>query len=60
MWLTLEEVLNELQVSRSTFDKWRATGRAPRLRKLPNSRIIIHRHDLDAWIEHLPIEEGAA
>lgn len=60
MWLTLDQVLEELNVSRSTFDKWRVDGRAPRLRKLPNRRLLIHRHDLDAWIAGLPCEEGAA
>ena len=60
MWLTLEAVLKELHVSRSTFDKWRSLGRAPQLRKLPNRRILIHRDDLDAWLAALPCEGGAS
>ena len=59
MWLTLESVLDELAVSRSTFDRWRATGRAPLCRKLPNGKLRVHRHDLDAWLAALPVD-GAA
>ncbi|GAA4294251.1 helix-turn-helix transcriptional regulator [Actinomadura luteofluorescens] len=48
--LTLAEVLDELRVSRSTFDTWRTLGTAPKCIKLPNGRIRVHRDDLDAWL----------
>ncbi|MQA62360.1 MAG: helix-turn-helix domain-containing protein [Actinophytocola sp.] len=50
-YLTIEEVCEELRdVARSTFDEWRATGRAPRCIKLPNGKIRIRRADLDTWL----------
>ncbi|WP_182875633.1 helix-turn-helix transcriptional regulator [Microbispora sp. H10670] len=55
--LTLAEVLDELQVSRSTFYDWRAKGRAPRCLKLPNGDLRIRRTDLDRWLATL--EDGA-
>jgi predicted DNA-binding transcriptional regulator AlpA len=56
--LTVPDVLDELNVARSTFNKWRAVGIAPRSIKLPNGDIRIRRSALDAWLaEH---EEPAA
>jgi excisionase family DNA binding protein len=49
--LTLTEVCAELKITRSTFYDWRAKGRAPRCRKLPNGEVRIVRRDLDAWYE---------
>ena len=48
--LTLGQVLEELQVAKSTFFKWRAVGKAPRAIKYPNGSLMIRRADLDAWI----------
>ena len=59
MWLTLESVLDELAVSRSTFDRWRATGRAPLCRTLPNGKVRVHRHDLHPWPPALPMDCSA-
>lgn len=55
--LTLAELCEELQISRSTFYDWRAKGRAPRCFKLPNGDLRIRRDHLDRWIDDL---EGAA
>jgi predicted DNA-binding transcriptional regulator AlpA len=56
--LTLDQVLAELHVTRSTFFKWRSVGKAPRAIKYPNRSLMIRRADLDAWIaEH---EESVA
>jgi predicted DNA-binding transcriptional regulator AlpA len=57
-WLKVSEVLEELSIGRSTFDLWRAEGRAPRCYKLPNGQLRIKRTDLDAWLSEL--EEVAA
>ena len=57
-WLKVSEVLEELSIGRSTFDLWRAEGRAPRCYKLPNGQLRIKRADLDAWLSEL--EEVAA
>ncbi|MEU9505429.1 helix-turn-helix domain-containing protein [Micromonospora sp. NPDC048170] len=56
--LTLTEVLDELRVPRSTFFRWKATGRAPQTIKYPNGSLYVRRRDLDAWLtDH---EEEAA
>lgn len=49
--LTIADVCAELGVARSTFDEWRATGRAPRCIKLPNGKLRIRRGDLDHWLD---------
>jgi predicted DNA-binding transcriptional regulator AlpA len=54
MWMTYEEVLEEVGVSRSTMDKWRLTGRAPRFKKLPNGQLRLKRPDFEQWLESLP------
>jgi predicted DNA-binding transcriptional regulator AlpA len=51
--LTIQEVIAELKVSRSTFYYWRQTGKAPRCIKLPNGDIRVRRTDLDAWLSTL-------
>jgi predicted DNA-binding transcriptional regulator AlpA len=56
--LTLVEVLDELNVPRSTFFRWKAQGKAPRSIKYPNGSLMIRRADLDAWIKSR--EESAA
>jgi excisionase family DNA binding protein len=49
--LTIAEVCEELNVSRSTFYYWRQTGKAPRCIKLPNAEIRVRRRDLDTWLD---------
>jgi excisionase family DNA binding protein len=56
--LTVDEVCAELDIARSTFDEWRAKGRAPKCLKLPNGRIRIRRADFEAWLASC--EEDAA
>ena len=56
--LTLTELLEELDVPKSTFFRWKAIGKAPRTIKYPNGSLRVRRRDLDAWLsEH---EEGLA
>ncbi len=47
--LKLDEVLEELDMSRAAFYRMRTRGQAPRLIKLPNGQIRCRRSDLDAW-----------
>lgn len=47
--LKLPEVLDEIGVSRSSFYRMRALGKAPKCIKLPNGHLRIRRRDLDAW-----------
>lgn len=49
--LTLAEVCEELQISRSTFYDWRQKRRAPRCIKLPNGDLRIRRSDFDHWLD---------
>lgn len=49
-YLTLAEVLAELNVPRSTFFRWKATGQAPTTIKLPNGSLRIRRRDLELWL----------
>ena len=49
-FITLDEFLAELEIPRSTFFRWKATGTAPRHYKMPNRQIRIRRTDLDAWL----------
>jgi len=48
--LTLEEVLAELQIARSTLDAWRRTKRFPAFRRLPNGQLRLERAVLEKWI----------
>ncbi|TDU05395.1 AlpA family transcriptional regulator [Streptomyces sp. 846.5] len=47
--LKLPEVLIEIDMSRAAFYRMRARGQAPRIHKLPNGHLRVHRSDLDAW-----------
>jgi predicted DNA-binding transcriptional regulator AlpA len=49
-FLTLTEFLDELDVPRSTFFRWKALGEAPRTYKLPNGQLRIRRTDYEAWL----------
>lgn len=54
--LTITEVCAELRgedgkpLSRATFYRWRALGKAPKCLKLPNGKIRIRRSDLDRFL----------
>jgi len=56
-YLTIDEVIAELRVPRSTFYRWRQIRRGPRSIKLPNGDVRIRRGDLEEWLRSL---EGTA
>jgi excisionase family DNA binding protein len=51
--LTIEEVIAELRVPRSTFYRWRQKGTAPPVMKLPNGAVRIRRTALAEWLRGL-------
>jgi predicted site-specific integrase-resolvase len=53
-WYTVAEVCELLHIRRSTWDKWRARGVAPRAKRLPNGQLRIREDWLVDWLEHLP------
>jgi len=51
-WLTVDQVCEELQVSRRTFDRWRARRTGPRCVRLGgNGPVRIKRCWLEDWID---------
>jgi len=55
--LTVQQVLEELGVSRDTWYKWRCAGKTPPCVRLPNGHTRVRRSALDAWLDEL--SEGA-
>ena len=51
--LTIEEVIAELRVPRSTFYRWREKGIGPRMMKLPSGAVRIRRTALEEWLRGL-------
>ena len=49
-FLSVDDVVSELGVSRSTLYRWFATGRGPKSIRLPNGAIRIRRSDLEEWL----------
>lgn len=50
--VTVEEVCEELKISRRTFDRWRALGTGPRSERLGGTRPVrVRRSWLDEWLE---------
>ena len=52
-WMGITEVLDELDITRSTFDKWRARAVGPPAKRLPNGQLRIKRCDLAEWMDQL-------
>lgn len=49
-YMTLEQVLAELQIARSTLDGWRRKRLFPAFTRLPNGQLRLKRIDFDAWV----------
>ena len=50
VWLTVGDVCTELQIARSTWEKWRQKGVAPKAVRLPNGQLRVRCEWLDAWL----------
>ena len=57
-WLTVADILTDLDISRRTWQEWREKGRTPKCKKLPNGQLRISQTAYDRWLESL--EEIAA
>lgn len=56
-WLTVPDILADLDIPRRTWQRWRELGRAPEAIKLPNNELRIRRSAYEAWLatlEELP------
>lgn len=49
-FLTIEEVVGVLRVSRTTFGRWRRQGTGPLIMRLPGGGVRIRRSALDRWL----------
>jgi excisionase family DNA binding protein len=54
--LTIQEVIAELRVPRSTFYRWRQRGTAPAVMRLPSGAVRIRRTALEQWLRGLENE----
>ncbi|WP_028647273.1 AlpA family transcriptional regulator [Nocardiopsis sp. CNT312] len=52
-WLTVDDFCEELGIARSTFNDWRAKGRAPKCAKLPNGQLRIRRSVFEQYMTTL-------
>lgn len=57
-WITVPEILDELGITRRTWQRWRALGKTPPCTVLPNRKLRIRRVDFENWLSSL--EERAA
>ncbi|MFI7533991.1 helix-turn-helix transcriptional regulator [Streptosporangium sp. NPDC049376] len=51
--LTVADICKDLGIARSTFYDWKAKGRAPKCKKLPNGELRIRRAVYEAWLTKL-------
>jgi predicted DNA-binding transcriptional regulator AlpA len=49
--LTIEDVLRELKIARSTLDAWRRRRKFPAFRRLPNGQLRLKRSELELWLD---------
>ena len=49
--LTVDDICEDLGITRRTFYEWRAKGTAPKCRKLPNNELRIDRAEYERWLD---------
>ena len=54
-WVTIQQVMEELGVARSTIDKWRRDGKFPKFRKYPNGSLRVEHAAVEAWRDSLEL-----
>ncbi|MGH3647623.1 MAG: helix-turn-helix transcriptional regulator [Micromonosporaceae bacterium] len=58
--LSVPDVLEELDIAKATFYRWRQLGKAPQSIKLPNGQVRIRRSVLNEWLDSLTEDELSA
>ena len=51
--MTVAEVCAELEISRFTWDKWRAKKKGPKAKRLPNGELRVTVEEFQAWLDGL-------
>lgn len=54
-WFTIQQVMEELGVARSTIDKWRRDGNFPKFRKYPNGSLRVEQAAVELWRDSLEL-----
>jgi len=54
-WVTIQQVMEELGVARSTIDKWRRDGNFPKFRKYPNGSLRVEQAAVESWRDSLEL-----
>jgi predicted DNA-binding transcriptional regulator AlpA len=49
--LTVDDICNDLDISRRTFYEWRAKGTAPKCIKLPNGELRVSHAEYGRWLK---------
>ncbi|WP_433328197.1 helix-turn-helix transcriptional regulator [Spirillospora sp. CA-294931] len=52
-WITVNEILDDLGITRRTWQRWRARGTTPPCTKLPGRELRIRRSDYNAWLSEM-------
>jgi excisionase family DNA binding protein len=53
IYLSITELCSQLQIARSTLDRWRTLGEAPKSFRLPNGKIRFRQSDVEEWLNEL-------
>ncbi|MFI6910457.1 helix-turn-helix transcriptional regulator [Nonomuraea sp. NPDC050394] len=53
--LTIDFILKDLDITRSTFYEWRTKGRAPACFRLPNGQLRIYQSEYRRWLANLEV-----
>ncbi|GAA0445365.1 hypothetical protein Acor_83320 [Acrocarpospora corrugata] len=52
-WLTVPQILTELDIPRRTWQRWRALGKTPACSRFPNGTLRVKRCDYETWLDSM-------
>lgn len=52
-WLTVADILTDLDIARRTWQEWREKGLTPRCKRLPNGQLRISQTAYEKWLNSL-------